>query len=535
MNKLDLSIPESRVLPEILAQQAREVPNDYFLLSDDVSYTFSEADKESDLIAGGLDALDVSAGDRVGFYLGNRCETVVLALAANKLAAVWVPISTDYKGEWLADALVRSSIKVLVTEAKHLENVLEIMDQLPDTQLVVLDECELPAQAMSFNDLLKATGFTPNWEQVHYGDTCAIVWTSGTTGKPKGVMVNHNNWIRPTIKGSSVYFNSKEGDVIFNVLPLFHAGAWNTTILRALVEGIPVVVEPGFSVTNFWDRIAKFKATQTFTLGAMHLFLWNAPETDQDANNTLRMMQAVPIPAELEEPFKKRFGVELAGGGFGQSECMMVTTEAGLQGPHPLHSMGKHLPDAEVRLFDEEDNEVACGEIGEMRIFEHEKHVVCNGYFNNPEATAAAWRGDWFCTGDLARLDENGYFYYVDRKKDAVRYAGRNISTMQVEGVVRRHPDVQDVAVYGIPVPELTSEDELKVDVVLKPESTCTHEEMAQFINDNAPHYFVPRYMNFVESLPYTPTNKIQKYKLREAGVDSNTWDRVAAGYQIQR
>jgi len=316
---------------------------------------------------------------------------------------------------------------------------------------------------------------------------------------------------------------------------LFHAAAWNTCILRALVEGIPVVIESGFSVKNFWQRVKKFKATQTFTLGAMHLFLWGAPESEDDANNTLRKIQAVPMPADLREPFEKRFGLKLTASGFGQSECMMIVSEVSLPGPHPPNSMGKYQSDAEVRLFDDQDQEVPVGEVGEMRIFEHQPHIICNGYFDDPEATAAAWRGDWFCTGDLARVDEQGYFYFVDRKKDAVRFAGRNISTLQVEAVVRGHPAIADVAAYGIPLAELAAEDELKVDVVLKPDASCSFEELAQFINDNAPYYFVPRYMNVLESLPYTPTNKVQKYQLREAGTNAQTWDRNAAGFKLQR
>ncbi len=536
MNKLDLSNPSSRVIPDLIRQQAQAIPDDPFLLSDDVSYTFAEADQQSDQLAGGLHALHVSAGDRVAYLLDNRCETVILALATNKLMASWVPICSDYKGDWLLDALARSRAKVLITQAKYLERVIGMMDQLPETQLVVMDDTDaLPPEALAYQTLLNPTAFTPDWSAANYGDTCAIVWTSGTTGKSKGVMVSHNGWLRPIVKGSSLLYQSQPGDIVFNVLPLFHAAAWNTSIFRALAEGLPVVIEPGFSVQNFWQRVAKFKATQTFTLGAMHLFLWHAPESESDTDNTLRNMQAVPMPTELAAPFEKRFGVELTGSGYGQSECMLITSEAGRVGPHPPNSMGKFLDDAEVKVFNDQDQEVPPGEIGEMRIFEHEKHIICNGYFDDPQATAAAWRGDWFCTGDLGRVDEQGYFYFVDRKKDAVRFAGRNISTLQVEAITRGHPAVKDVAAYGIPVAELVAEDELKIDVVLEADVQCTFEEIAKFLNDNAPHYFVPRYMNIVDSLPYTPTNKIQKYQLREAGINEQTWDRIASGFQLQR
>ena len=362
-----------------------------------------------------------------------------------------------------------------------------------------------------------------------------MVWTSGTTGRSKGVMVSHNGWLRPILRGTSILYGAEPGDVIFNVLPLYHAAAWNTGIFRALVEGLPVVVEPGFSVTTFWDRIRRFGATQTFTLGAMHMFLWNAPQRPDDADNPLRVMQAVPMPADVKAPFEQRFGVRILGTGYGQSECMVITTEAGRDGEVPPHSMGFPLDDTDVRLFDDADREVATGETGEVRIRPREPYVVCNGYFDDPDATRAAWRGDWFCTGDLARCDENGAFYFVDRKKDAIRFAGRNISTMEVEGVVRRHPEVADVAAFGIPAAELAGEEELKLDVIRTPGSALTAEALAAWINGNAPHYFVPRYINFVEALPYTPTNKVQKFKLREKGLDDATWDRKASDFVLRR
>jgi crotonobetaine/carnitine-CoA ligase len=348
-------------------------------------------------------------------------------------------------------------------------------------------------------------------------------------------MVSHNGWLRPIHRGVSVIYDSQPGDVILNVLPLYHAAAWNTGIFRALVEGIPVVIEPGFSVTTFWDRIRHFGATQTFTLGAMHMFLWNAPERPDDRDNPLRAMQAVPIPAEIKTPVEERFGVKILGTGYGQTECMVITTEAGRDGEVPPNSMGFSLDDTDVRLFDDDDNEVPQGEVGEVRIRPLEAHIVCNGYLDDPAATANAWRGEWFCTGDLARMDGSGAFFFADRKKDAIRFAGRNISTMEVESIVRRHPDVVDVAAFGIPAEEIAGEEELKIDVILAENTSLSHEALAGFINNNAPHYFVPRYINFVNALPYTPTNKVQKFRLREKGLDEETWDRKTSTFEIQR
>jgi crotonobetaine/carnitine-CoA ligase len=162
-------------------------------------------------------------------------------------------------------------------------------------------------------------------------------------------------------------------------------------------------------------------------------------------------------------------------------------------------------------------------------------HFIFSGYFDDPAATEAAYEGQWYKTGDLLKRDDDGYYYFSDRKKDAVRYKGRNISTFEVELAARRHPAIADCAAFGVPSEELASESEIKLDVILKPGADLEAEALAQFINDNAPYFFVPRYIEFVDSLPYTPTNKVQKFKLREAGVTPGTWDGRAAGFKAQR
>jgi crotonobetaine/carnitine-CoA ligase len=534
MHSIDLSDTENRILPKLLRMQATEIPNAPFLIDRNRRISFAQAEQFSGSLAAGLHELGVSAGDRVAFLLQNCCEAVLIALAVNKLRAIWVPISTDYKGEWLADTIIRSRVKVLITDTGLGERVAPISKQMGDAKLVVIGGSTL-LRAISFEGLLDNPPFEPDLEAFDYGDTCAVVWTSGTTGKSKGVMVSHNGWLRPIHRGVSVIYDSQPGDVILNVLPLYHAAAWNTSVFRALAEGIPVVIEPGFSVTTFWDRIRHFGATQTFTLGAMHMFLWKAPERLDDRDNPLRVMQAVPMPADIKAPFEQRFGVKILGTGYGQSECMVITTEAGRDGEVPPNSMGFPLDDTDVRLFDDNDNEVPQGEVGEVRIRPLEAHVVCNGYLDDAKATANAWRGEWFCTGDLARKDKNGAFYFADRKKDAIRFAGRNISTMEVESIVRKHPDVADVAAFGIPAEEIAGEEELKIDVILTNNKNVSHEALARFINENAPHYFVPRYINFVRKLPYTPTNKVQKFKLREKGLDEGTWDRKTSTFEVQR
>ncbi len=534
MNRLDLSDTAGRTFPAILRRQALENGDTPFLLSESQTISFAEADRQSDHLAGGLRALGVKAGDRVGLYLGNCPEFVLLTLAANKLGAVWVPISTDYRGEWLRDTLERSRCRLLLADPERAARLEELENFKQYGTPVCVGEGNAPGW-LRYIDLLQAVPINLPVAQ-GYGDTCAILWTSGTTGKSKGVMQNYNGWIRAIDKGASPMFSSHEGDVIYCALPLFNTGAWITSVYRALLEGIPCVIEVRFSATEFWDRIARFKATQTFLIGAMSLFLWNRPESANDADTTLSKAMIVPFPPDLREPFEQRFGLRVLSAGLGMSECQLIANQLAATVELPPHSLGYPPPDIELRLIDDEGREVADGEAGEMCIKPLAPHVLFNGYFENPEATAAAFRGDYFLTGDMARRDpDTGALYFVDRKKDVVRFAGRNISSLEVESVVRRHPVVSDVAAFGIPSADIASEDELKLAVVLKEGESLEPEHLCNFIAENAPHYFVPRYLEYVASLPYTPTNKVQKFKLRERGVTETTWDRDAAGYRARR
>lgn len=538
MNKLDLTDNRNRILPKMLTMQAEQAGNAEYLITDERRLTFAQVDEESNRIAAGLRLLGVERGDRVCFYLDSGIETVLLAMATNKLGAIWVPINADYKGSWLSETIERSRAKVLVTEVGMQDRVQAVQDSLHGEKLVVLgpdEQITLPG-AISFAALEDHEPITPSYDDMDYGDTCAVLWTSGTTGKSKGVLQSHNCWVRPIAQAASIYFNSRDGDVIYNVLPLYNSGAWITAVIRALYEGLPVVLEKRFSVTTFWDRIRHFGATQTFTLGAMHHFLWNAPPSDNDRDNPLRIAQMVPMPEQLLKPFSERFDVELLPMGLGQSEAMLIFTPVNCMGKVPFSSLGLPLDDTEVVLLGDDGNPVKDGEVGEICMKCLQPNLIFNGYFDDADATAEAFKDGWYHTGDMGKRDpESGAYWFVDRKKDALRYAGRNISTMEVEMVLRRHPMVKDVAAFGIPSEEVKGESLLKLNVVLKPDADITYEQMAEYINDNAPYYFVPQYMEFVGALPYTPTNKVQKFKLREEGVTDKAWVLKESGYKVKR
>ncbi|WP_157219722.1 AMP-binding protein [Flavisphingomonas formosensis] len=533
---LNLSDPVDRTLPAVLSSWARATPDAIFLMSDEGQESFAETDRKVNRIANGLIAFGVGQGDRVAILMGSRPDYVRIVLAANRIGAIWVPINPDYRGDWLVEAIADSLPAALIIDGVYSDRLAQVVDRLSVPRIAVLGAPgPLAGRVTDFAEIADASDAPPPPIALSYGDTAAILWTSGTTGKPKGVMQSHNAWINSAESGNRMW-ETRAGDVAYNCLPLYNSAAWAATVFRALVAGIPVAMDSAFSVSSFWDRIRHYGATQTMSLGAMHMFLWNAPERPDDRANPLRTVSMVPLPEHLIDPICARFGIEKISQGFGQSEVMTLIGRECFPGArNKPNALGKVSEDFELRLVDDDGREVPVGETGEFAVKAKKPHILFNGYFNNPEATAQAWRDGWFLMGDLGRMDADGDYFFVDRKKDYIRYKGRSVSSFQVESVANRFPGIAQCAAYGVPSAELDSEHEIKLDVVPKPGMTIDPATLARFINDNAPHFIVPRYIEVVDALPYTPTNKVEKYKLRAKGVTAQTWDRQAEAFELVR
>lgn len=533
-----LDDPARRPLGEILRYQAELHPDAPFVLSDEVRWSYGEVESLADSLAAGLHELGVEVGDTVAIFAESCPELVPLAFGVNRLGAIWVPTNTDYKGAWLHQTLEDGDARVLVVDEGHLARAAQVLSGLQVEHVVVRGTPRVPlprsVAVHDLNTMLESQGRAPT-APVHYGDTAAVLWTSGTTGRPKGVMQSHNAWVRAAISGAES--SAMVGDdVLYCCLPLYNSAAWVSVVFRALVGGLPFGLDPKFSVVSFWDRVRHFGATQAFTLGTMHLFLWQAPERADDTANPVRCMGAIPMPDHLIEPFKKRFGIERIQQGYGQSEIMGLISRVDEPGVswHP-GSVGVPLPGVQVELHDDHDNEVPTGEVGEFCVRADEPYVLFNGYFRDSAATEEAFHNQWYHTGDLGRCDEDGQFYFVDRKKDYIRFKGRSVASTAVEAAVRAHPAVREVAAFGVAVEELDSEAEIMVAVILRDGARATPAELARFVNDHAPYFVVPRYIDFVEDLPLTPTGKVQKYQLRLRGVTPSTWDRDRAGFELRR
>jgi crotonobetaine/carnitine-CoA ligase len=545
MNRLDLSDRDDRLLHRVLRLQADQVGDDVFIMSGDRRLTFADVDARADELAAGLRALGVSRGDTVAVLMESCPEFVLLSFAVNRLGAVWVATNVDFKGEWLRGSLHDSRARVLVVDAGLLARVVELGDGLPFEHIVVRDgagglDLTGPGAGSGTSGPGPVAGReapapVAGREHGHYGDTAAVLWTSGTTGRSKGVMQSHNAWLRGAESGANTS-GAREGDVLYCCLPMHNSAAWVAIVYRALVCGLPFGLDPRFSVADFWDRVRFYGATQTFTLGAMHVFLWQQPERPDDAANPVRVASCVPMPEALLEPFKRRFAIEQIYQGYGQSEVLgLLSRVDDGRRRWSANTAGVPLPGIDVRLLDDDDREVGVGEVGEICVRPTEPYVLFNGYFNDAEATLRASRNLWYHTGDLGRRNDEGEYFFFDRKADYIRYKGRSVSSFAVEAVVTAHPAVVECAAYGVTSAELESEAEIKVDVVVRPGACVEPDELARFVNDRAPYFLVPRYIELVAELPHTPTGRVQKYVARRRGVTDATWDRDAVGFAVHR
>jgi crotonobetaine/carnitine-CoA ligase len=365
--------------------------------------------------------------------------------------------------------------------------------------------------------------------EVLWSDPFAIIYTSGTTGPSKGSVMPHNY---PLFMGEICQAAAKytDRDILYNALPLFHGNAQFLSTMPALMSGARMVLAPRFSAGQFWDDVRKHGCTEFNYIGGILQILHKADPRPDDADNPLRILFGAGAPPDLYQPFETRFGVKLVEG-YGMSEIgvpMLNTVEE-----RKIGSCGKLLPGYEVKLVDDNGLEAPVGEPGECLIRTLEPNCLLLEYHDMPAQTVEAWRDLWFHTGDYLRLDEEGYYYFVDRKKDAIRRRGENISSFEVEKGIRTHDAVLECAAVAIKSP--MGEDEVMVCLTLKPGHELSPVELIDHCAGRMAYFMVPRYLRFMESLPKTPTERVQKVVLRNQGVTVDTWDREKAGYQLKK
>lgn len=485
--------------------------------------------------AGLLQDCGVVRGDRVLVWLPNGAELLQLWLGCSYLGAVFVPLNTDYRGSMLAHALAESKAKVLALHPQLLERLAALDDtqQLPHELLVCggdaaaqMPRIDSSGCSVRFYASLPAHAeHTPEAATLGPWDLAMVIFTSGTTGPSKGVMCPYGH-IYSTAQATYGYLEST--DIMLTELPIFHVGG-AASVVAALCNNAGLALYSGFSTQDYWQRVAGSSATATSGLiGSMADFLAQSPPRSDDADNTLRMVTLMLTEQALQ--VAKRFGFHTLSG-FNMTELsgpLITQVDCQVAG-----SLGRPRTGCECRVVDDHDMPCAAGDVGELIVRSDHPWTLFAGYLDRPEATAEAWRNGWFHTGDLVRQDADGNYFFVDRKKDAIRRRGENISSAEVEAEVLRHPGVAEAC--AVAVASDLAEDEILLVYVAAGDEQVEPLQLAEFLIPRLPHFMVPRYFRCSTSLPRTPTNKVRKVALREAGIDASCWDREAAGLTLKR
>jgi crotonobetaine/carnitine-CoA ligase len=501
-------------------------------------HTLGQLDRDTSSAAAGLAQLGVGSGDTVASLLNSCWEQLLLLLACGKLGAICVPINTAYKGDILLHQLSDSQAKLLVASSEFLDRIRSIASALPrHAHLVYVGPPpEQPIGAIShrpFSELMLDAGdFVP--ARVRPDDLALLLYTSGTTGPSKGCMISHNYICNMARQVTTLHY-LREDDVIWTPLPAFHVSQLCTAVLPTLMLGARASICPRFSLSNFWPQIERSRATAASIVASMITQVADAPDSDAAKRcfGQLRVVMGVPFTARLVNHWRERFGIKHAGSpGYGLTECAAITT-AMVDDKRPPGSAGRQNDDFEVRIFDDDDNELAPGVAGEIVVRPRKPHVMFEGYWKQPESTLRQMRNMWFHTGDIGKFDEAGFFYFVDRKKDYLRRRGENISSFEMETILRGHDALLETALHAVPSDQ--GEDDVKLTAMLKEGATLTEEELCRWCIERFPYFAVPRYIEFRRELPKNPVGRVLKYQLRDEGVTPTTWDRERSGVVVPR
>jgi crotonobetaine/carnitine-CoA ligase len=490
-------------------------------------WTYGEALEDIRAMAARLAALGVRQGEHVATWLPNGRRLLTAWLAINYLGAVYVPLNLAYRGRMLEHALALSDARVMFVEPELAPRLAEV--DRAALRILLMEGGNAPdgVEVHRPEDPLLASQGRPGVDEVREiqpWDTQAVIFTSGTTGPSKGVLVSYAQ-LHVSARSHPYRWSDQERGLVYS--PLFHVAAIGP-VMRALGTGGSIAVLERFVTQRFWADVRRTGATVTSMMGSMAAFLLAQPASEDERQTPLRTILLNPLTAESRK-LAERIGADFYTN-FSMSETALPIVSA--LNPSKVGTCGRPRPGVEARVFDPNDCELPIEAVGELVLRTDMPWNITAGYHKDPAATARAWRNGWFHTGDAVRLDAEGDVVFVDRLKDAIRRRGENISSYEVEVEVLAHPDITDCA--AVAAASDLGEDEVLVAAERKPESRLTERELLIFLEPRMPHFMLPRYIRFTD-LPRTPTQKIQKAALREAGVAPGTWDREAAGIRVTR
>lgn len=489
---------------DLLADRARSRKEHPFALYEGRTVTYEEFDRQTNRAAHALAALGVRKGDRVSVAMGNSIDYLVAAFGILKAGAIYNPVNAALGAKELTYIFGHAEPRVILTDADNIDAIRSAKVTLPAAAQVASFEVTDRARCVSFSELVASQPDTPCGIDIGPDDGSTLLYTSGTTGNPKGVVFHH----RSTGAAGKHFLDTlgiTADDTILAVTPLFHGNAWGA-VVTALQAGGTVAFPKAFRASEFWPLATSSNATVLYTLGTILAILLAQPPSEEEKKSSLRVILGLGS-ANIRDRIIERLGVEHVAECFGSTDAGVVTITP--LGAAPREgSAGPPVAGVALRIVDDAGKALPTREVGEITV--HSPHCMAE-YFHDPEQTAETLRDGWFFTGDLGYLDEDGWLYFVDRKKDVIRRGGENMSSVLIEKTLREHPSVIEAAVIGIPDPVLGQE--VKAFIVSK--EPVTEEELRQFAAERLARFQVPRLWEFRDSLPKTPTQRVEKYKLR--------------------
>ncbi|RLL46854.1 long-chain-fatty-acid--CoA ligase [Oceanobacillus piezotolerans] len=506
-------LSRSLAIGEILRRSAYRSPKRRAFSDQNRSLVYRDLEERALQIAAWLQQNGIENDDNISFLFKNRVEFVECFFGICLSGATGVPINFRLSAEEIKYILSNSESKILFTEPEYIDAINSVIDEVPTLRKIVIVENKksLQQEITSYQEIFsEELKYIP--QEISNDDPCMIVYTSGTTGKPKGAILSHQNLY---INAQTVILESKM-DYYYNqliVTPLFHVAGVSTIIISSLLEG-STHIKNFFDPVDFLKTVDKEKINATFLAPSMWNLILQVDQINQYDVKSMKwcMSGGAPCPLEVKKKIIERFENGMLFDAFGQTEMSPTTTA--LKSNDSLRktdSVGKPIMGVEVRVVDENMNDVPIGEVGEII---YRGPTVFLGYYKNPEATSEAFYGGWFHSGDLVRMDEEGFIYIVDRKKDMIISGGENIYPVEVEEALYKHPAILEAAVIGVPDKEWG--ETVKAYVVLKECQIVSKDEIVEHCKKYLASYKKPKFVEFIDELPRNPSGKILKRILRE-------------------
>jgi long-chain acyl-CoA synthetase len=489
-------------LASLLVESAERAPDSPAIRLGDLELGYGDLDDRSARLATLLHEKGLEPGDRVGVMLPNVPEFPVAYYGVLRAGCVVVPMNVLLKRREIAFYLEDSGAKLLLAWHGFLE---EARDGAADAGAELVE-----VEPASFAAMLAELEPTPGLVETAEDDTAVILYTSGTTGKPKGAELTHMNLFRNADVSSRTTSEIAQGDVVLGALPLFHSFGQTVSMNASLMVGACLTLVPRFDPGEALATMQRDGVTHFYGVPTMYGALLHHPERESFDTSALRICitGGASMPVEVLRGFEDAFGAKVMEG-YGLSETSPVACSNHPDKERKAGSIGTPIEGVEMQVVDEDDNPVAQGEVGEIVI---RGHNIMKGYWQRPEATAEAMRGGWFHSGDMARTDEDGYFYIVDRKKDLIIRGGYNVYPREVEEVLYEHPKIREAAVVGVPHDEWG--EEIGAAVVLHDGEELPPEEVGAYVKERIAAYKYPRVVWFIDELPKGPTGKILKREI---------------------